>query len=105
MASPLSPNGVSSPGGGYSGFEVDVLLKHISDVLLLTLGASQTDLESTGSLLSRARLAETTTRVTRYATESQTALYIQKDVSASDTLDGVENKPCMWSSLNDTRAS
>jgi len=92
VANPVSPNGVSSQVGGYSAFDAEPLLKHISDVLSITLSANQNELEASGSLFSRARLAETTTRVTRYATESQTALYVQKDVVLSDTLDGGDDK-------------
>jgi dynein heavy chain 1 len=94
VANPVLPNGVSSPGGGYSTFDASSLAKHINDVLLVTANATQHELESPGSLFAKARLAETTTRLTRYATEPQTALYIQKDLVASDTPDGEEDKPC-----------
>lgn len=90
-------NGVSTgAGGAYPALDTHALLKHIANILDVTLGASWKDLESFGSLLSPARLAETTTRVNRFGTESQLALYVQKDILPPDGLDGIIDGPSEW---------
>ena len=91
-------NGVQTGGGGFPVLDSNALLRHIATILEVTLGASWKDLESAGSLLSPGRLADTTTRVTRFGTESQLALYIQKDILPSDGLDGIVDGPSMFSS-------
>lgn len=56
------------------------VLDHLVAVLQVTLGATRKDLEELGSLLSKPRYADTVSRCTRFATESQVALYVQKDI-------------------------
>lgn len=83
---PVSPsNGVTT--SGFPSIDLEVVLNHLVGILDITLGASRKDLEKPGNLLSKNRLAETTTRVLRFATESQVALYVQKDVQTLDGLD------------------
>ncbi|KAL9594298.1 MAG: hypothetical protein Q9219_007108 [cf. Caloplaca sp. 3 TL-2023] len=57
----------------------DALVHHLIDLLELTLGASTEDLERDGSLLSPSKKEDTLQRCARFASESQVALYIQKD--------------------------
>ena len=91
VTSPASPsNGVAT--GGFSTIDPEVILNHLAGILDITLGASRRDLETAGSMLSKGRLADTTARVTRFATESQVSLYIQKDLQPSEKLDGVTDE-------------
>ena len=83
----------STNGGGFPTIDPLVVVDHLASVLEITLGAARKDLENVGSLLSKARLAETVQRCQRFATESQVALYVQKDIKAEDGLDGVIDAP------------
>jgi dynein heavy chain 1 len=80
------------------GYQLDpsLVLDHLAQVCEITLGATRKDLENVGSLLSKARVSETTQRIQRWA-DSQAALYIQKDASSTGTLDGVldETSTCV----------
>ncbi|TVY81803.1 Cytoplasmic dynein heavy chain [Lachnellula suecica] len=89
VTSPGSPstNGLAASSSG--GFQIDalVILEHLAQVCEITLGATRKDLENIGSLLSKARVSDTTLRVQRWA-ESQAVLYVQKDIASADVLDG-----------------
>ena len=90
---------VVSPGQGPNGhtpsspatIDPDLVLQHLVDLLEVTLGASTEDLESKGSLLSDVKRRDTVQRCTRFASESQVALYVQKDIIAAETSNGVQN--------------
>ena len=56
------------------------VLEHISTLLQSALGAAKKELEAIGSLLSTTKYTETLNRCTRFASESQVALYGQKDL-------------------------
>jgi dynein heavy chain 1 len=87
VTSPAStPTGLANTGTSTT-FDTSALLQHITNILDVTLGASRSDLERSGSLLSKGKVAETTTRFARFASESQTALYIQKEISSADGFD------------------
>ncbi|TAQ87556.1 hypothetical protein B7494_g4139 [Chlorociboria aeruginascens] len=81
-----SQNGLAT--GAFPTIDPAVVVEYLVSVLQITLGASRRDLENVGSLLSKARYSDTVQRCTRFATESQVALYIQKDVAS---VDGLEN--------------
>ena len=66
----------------------NLVVQHLVDILGVTLGASSSDLDSPGSLLSKARKSETIQKCTRFASESQVVLYIQKDVASPETTNG-----------------
>ncbi|KAL8907361.1 MAG: hypothetical protein Q9207_001479 [Kuettlingeria erythrocarpa] len=55
------------------------VVQHLTDLLEVTLGASPEDLESADSLFSPSKKQDTLQRCTRFAFESQVALYVQKD--------------------------
>lgn len=57
------------------------VVQHLTDLLEVTLGASAEDLEGPGSLFSPSRKQDTLQRCTRFASESQVALYVQKNVA------------------------
>lgn len=96
VTSPGSPstNGISAGGAGYQ-LDPQLVLDHLAQVCEITLGASRKDLENVGSLLSKARVSDTTQRVQRWA-ESQAVLYIQKEISAGDGLEGVIEEGSMY---------
>ena len=72
----------SSPGPAI--IDPDLVVRHLVDLLEITLGASTEDLESKGSILSESKKSDTVQRCTRFASESQVALYVQKDVLSPD---------------------
>ncbi|KAL3439245.1 dynein heavy chain, cytoplasmic [Aspergillus tetrazonus] len=68
--------------------DADAVVEYLADVLRVTLGALRSELENTGSLLSKTKYSETAQRCLRFASESQVALYVQKDLVASDHTNG-----------------
>ncbi|KAL2821627.1 dynein heavy chain, cytoplasmic [Aspergillus granulosus] len=66
----------------------ETVVQYLVDVLQVTLGALKSELEDTGSLLSKAKYSETAQRCLRFASESQVALYVQKDLVASEDANG-----------------
>lgn len=69
LLSPVAPATISP----------DAVLHHLTDLLEITLGASSEDLKSHDSLFSPSRKHDTLQRCARFASESQVALYVQKD--------------------------
>jgi dynein heavy chain 1 len=67
------------------------VVRYLTDVLQVTLGASKRDLETTGSLLSKAKYSETVQKCTRFASESQVALYVQQDIFSAEEPNGAES--------------
>jgi dynein heavy chain 1, cytosolic len=63
-----------------------LVLEHLSEVLQVTLGAARRELEAVGSLLSKAKHADSINRCARFASESQVALYAQKDIVEEDDI-------------------
>ena len=63
-----------------------IVVRHLIDLLEITLGASTEDLESHGSLLSASKRHDTVQRCTRFASEPQVALYVLKDIVLADHL-------------------
>ena len=90
---------VVSPGQGVNGhppsgppnINPDLIVRYLVDLLEVILGASTEDLESKGSILSEAKKSDTVQRCTRFASESQTALYVQKDTISPDPPNGKVN--------------
>ena len=92
---------VASPGQGANGrpplpptptaIHADLVVQHLVDLLEITLGATTEDLQGKGSILSEGKKEETLQRCTRFASESQVALYVQKDVVTIDLPNGVSN--------------
>jgi len=91
VTSPASPSGNGTNGiatGAFPTIEPTLVVEYLASVLEITLGATRPDLENAGSLLSKSRYSDTVQRCTRFATESQSALYVQKDVISKDE-DGI----------------
>ncbi|PGH26987.1 dynein heavy chain, cytoplasmic [Polytolypa hystricis UAMH7299] len=55
------------------------VVQYLTEVLQTNLDALKSDLESSGSFLSKAKYSETLQRCSRFASESQVALYVHKD--------------------------
>ncbi|KAK9422351.1 putative Dynein heavy chain [Seiridium unicorne] len=91
-------NGISSPSSLVM-IDPDKVVEHLAAVVTIALGATRQDLEREGNLLSPASHADTVQRCTRFASDSQVALYIQKEiVSALDVADGpLDNVPSTYS--------
>lgn len=86
-------NGVP-PTNSFTSMDPNLVVQHLSNVLEVTLGASRMDLEAPGSLLSKLRRSDTIQRCTRFASESQVALYVQKDVVSADQANGTNGINC-----------
>lgn len=88
VTSPASPSTNGLATSAFPTIDPNVVVEYLTQVLEITLGAKRKDLENAGSLFSKARYSETVQRCTRFATESQVALYVQKDIAAGDGLNG-----------------
>ena len=107
MVGPIvSPAGDSSPSTPppLPGLDPLIVVEYLVRLLQTTLDASREDLEREGCLLSKSSLQETVQRCTRFAAESQVALYVQKDV-LPDVLppggvNGAERSSGRWSCAN-----
>src|SRR5204863_7871455 len=89
VASPGVPNGLAPPSP-LPAADPSSVVQHLTEVLQSALGASKRDLESAGSLLSKAKYSDTIQRCTRFASESQVALYVQKDLAGTEQANGME---------------
>ena len=92
---------VVSPGQGVNGrpsssststtIDLGIVVRHLVDLLDITLGASTEELENKGSILSEAKKQDTIQRCTRFASESQVALYVHKSLGTGDRQNGAAN--------------
>ncbi|KAJ5973393.1 hypothetical protein N7481_010603 [Penicillium waksmanii] len=87
VATPGVPNGVPTTDTT-AVVDSGTVIQYLTEVLQVTLGALKSELESAGSLLSAAKYNETAQRCTRFASESQVALYVQKDIAAAEETNG-----------------
>ncbi|KAF4765874.1 hypothetical protein N7455_004775 [Penicillium solitum] len=87
VASSGVPNGASTPETAAL-VDSGAVIQYLTEVLQVTLGAQRSELESAGSLLSESRYNETLQRCTRFASEAQVALYVQKDIVTAEETDG-----------------
>ena len=69
--------------------DAQLVVDHLADLLGVTLGASPEDLEGHGSLLSAAHRVETVARCQRFASDTQTVLYVLKDFVPAERANGV----------------
>ena len=79
VLAPSAPNGVAAPTI-HDDVDPLVVLEHIVALIQSTLGAARKELEAVGSLLSKSKHDETVNRCARFGSDSQAALYAQKDV-------------------------
>lgn len=95
VASPMAPqdavaNG-APPSASLLGIDPVVIIDYLVSIVTIALGAKKEDLERDGNLLSQNLHADTVQRCTRFASDSQVAIYIQKEVVS--TLDGPTDDP------------
>ncbi|CAM1511285.1 Fc.00g087980.m01.CDS01 [Cosmosporella sp. VM-42] len=87
VSAPVPPtNGVAA--APFPTIEPERVVDHLAAICQIALGATREDLEQLGSLLHKARYGETISRCTRFASDTQNVLYIQKDIAH---LSSVEN--------------
>ena len=72
-------NGHAPSMNGSTGLDPSAIVDYLTDVLEIHLGASATDLEREGSLLSPSKKQDTISRCIRFASDSQNVLYVLKD--------------------------
>lgn len=77
-----NPNGAAT----FPTVDPERVVEHLVSVCEVALGAAKADLETPGSLLHKSRYADTIQRCARFATDTQAALIVQKDVSPSLTI-------------------
>ena len=91
---------VLSPGGVPNGApttpltetpEPSVVLEHLAEVIQITLGALRSELEAVGSLLSKSKYSDSLQRCSRFCSESQFALYAQKDIVETQPTNGTSD--------------
>jgi hypothetical protein len=82
--SPGAPNGMT-PSNAFQTIDPKLVVDHLTELLQITLGATRKELEGPGCLLSKSRYADTVQRCTRFASETQVALYVQKDAIAAES--------------------
>ena len=85
----LGANGHHPSPHSSANINPNIVVEHLIDLLGVTLGASTEDLEGAGSLLSESKRSDTVQRCTRFASESQVALYVKKEAVRTDQANGV----------------
>jgi dynein heavy chain 1 len=78
-------NGV--PAAPFPTIEPERVVEYLTSVCTIALGATQEELEQSGNLLHNSRYGDTVSRCTRFATDTQSVLYIQKDIAASSAVE------------------
>ncbi len=94
MEAVASPSLLASQGPGANGdnpppfitIDPALVVDYLASIVTITLGTTRVDLESPGSLLSKANYPDTLQRCTRFASDAQVALYIQKETIPSPDL-------------------
>ncbi|KAI9672025.1 MAG: Dynein heavy chain, cytoplasmic [Trizodia sp. TS-e1964] len=89
MEGPPGANGLTTPNS-YPTMDPISMVEYLRKLLENTLAASKRDLEAPGSLFSTSKYADTLQRCSRFVSESQEALYVQKEALASDLSNGVD---------------
>ena len=81
----------TAPTPNTTSVDPQAIIKYLSSVLEVTLGADEEELSCPGSLLHESNLEETVARCTRFAVEPQTALYVLRQAPASPQPNGYVN--------------
>jgi dynein heavy chain 1, cytosolic len=90
VASPQSAGANGTAPAPYPSIDPARIVDHLASAIEITLGATREELQSLGSLLHKSRYTDTVQRCTRFATDTQTVLYIQKDLVSSPVQNGTE---------------
>ena len=86
-------NGHAPSSEPHVSIDPNLIVQHLAGLLEVTLGASEEDLERAGSLLSESKKQETILRCTRFASEPQVALYVQKIFIPTEQSNGINEAP------------
>ena len=92
VLSPNTANGDSTSAASVEPVDSLQVLYHIASLIETTLGAARRELEAVGSLLSKSSHVESLNKCARFATDSQIALYAQKDVR-EELVNGHDDTP------------
>jgi dynein heavy chain 1, cytosolic len=71
-----------------------VVLEHLAEVLQITLGAARRELEAVGSLLSKAKQADSIQKCARFSSDTQVAIYAQKDILDGESQNDSDGISC-----------
>lgn len=89
VASPLALQGPGTNGISPSALitiDPTLVVEYLASVVTIALGATRDELKSPDNLLSKENHADTVQRCSRFATDTQVAMYVQKDVKPSDDI-------------------
>ncbi|OTA63575.1 hypothetical protein K449DRAFT_464224 [Hypoxylon sp. EC38] len=92
MEAVAPPLGLQSPGtnglspSSFITIDPAVVVDYLASVITIALGATREELERPDNLLSKANYADTLQRCSRFATDTQVALYVQKDIKPSNDI-------------------
>lgn len=92
-----SPSAQTPPANGVAAapfptVEPERVVEHLAAVCQIALGSTRDELEQPGSMLHKSRYSDTISRCTRFASDTQHALYIQKDIAQTSTVEnGTDN--------------
>ncbi|KAI5868419.1 cytoplasmic dynein heavy chain [Durotheca rogersii] len=91
MEAVASPRGLQTPSPAgmspsFATVDPELVVDYLASVVTIALGATRYELESPENLLSKATYPDTLHRCSRFATDSQVALYVQKDIRPSDAV-------------------
>ena len=86
VTSPAAPSANGATTNPFPTIDPLLVVEYLAAILETNLGATRTELEDIGSLLSKSKYSDTIQRCTRFAAESQQALYVQKDLVEANTL-------------------
>ena len=105
VSSPVSPSTNGATASHFTTVDPTFVVEHLAKLIEANLGATRRELESIGSLLSKPKSSDTIQRCTRFATESQVALYVQKDVipASKDGVSGEEDESKLLLRKKDVR--
>ncbi|KAK0388532.1 hypothetical protein NLU13_4775 [Sarocladium strictum] len=76
----------------FPSIEPERVVEHLAAVCQVALGSTREELEQPGSMLHQSRYGETILRCSRFASDTQNVLYIQKDIAHASTMEnGADN--------------
>lgn len=89
VAPPMGLQGPSANGISPSSFitiDPALVVDYLASVVTIALGATREELERPDNLLSKENHEDTIQRCSRFATDAQVAMYVQKDAKPSDEM-------------------
>ncbi|KAG6036640.1 Dynein heavy chain cytoplasmic [Claviceps citrina] len=84
-------NGGNATVSAFPTIEPERLVEHLAAVCQVALGATREELEQPGNLLHKSCYSETVSRCTRFANDTQSVLYIQKDLVHSSVAENASD--------------